>query len=95
MPSRDMKILVIDDSRIILTNISRMLSRMGVREENIHFSQNPKAAVTVSRRISFDVILCDFNFGKQINGKQVLEELIHYQSLSDKSVIPQPISELK
>ena len=86
MPSRDMKILVIDDSRIILTNISRMLSRMGVREENIHFSQNPKAAVTVSRRISFDVILCDFNFGKQINGKQVLEELIHYQSLSDKCV---------
>ena len=86
MPSQDMKILVIDDSRIILTNISRMLSRMGVREENIHFSHSPKAAVTISKRISFDVILCDFNFGKQMNGKQVLEELIHYNCLSDSCV---------
>ena len=78
-----MKVLAVDDSRIILVSIRQMLSIMGFREENIHLSQNPKAAVTLSRKIPFDVVLCDFNFGKQINGKQVLEELIHYRSLSD------------
>ncbi|WP_439145957.1 response regulator [Vibrio sp.] len=86
MFDQKMNALIIDDSPVILTNISRMLSRMGFREENIHFSQNPKAAVTLSRRIPFDVILCDFNFGEQINGKQVLEELIHFSSMSDSCV---------
>ncbi|MCY9826476.1 response regulator [Vibrio chagasii] len=84
MNLQEINVLILDDSSVILSSVSRMLSRMGVREENIYFSQDPKVGVTLSKRIAFDVLLCDFNFGPQINGKQVLEELIHYQCLLDR-----------
>ncbi|PMH46200.1 hypothetical protein BCU68_08620 [Vibrio sp. 10N.286.49.B3] len=81
-----MSALIVDDSPIILSNIRRMLLTTGFSDKNIFHAKDPKAAIWHCRKIKFDVVVCDYNFCTRLNGKQVFEELRHYQLINPQSV---------
>lgn len=85
MSLSEKKVLILDDSSVVLSTVSGILSKIGFNDKNILFSQKPKAGVTICRRDDFDVVICDFNFNQHLNGKQILEELLHYECLKDNS----------
>lgn len=86
MKISECKALVLDDSSTVISLTRGMLSSIGFKEDNILFSQNPKTGVLIAQRESLQLIVCDFNFNSTLNGRQVLEELEHYQCLSPSSV---------
>lgn len=79
---RQVNALVVDDSPVILSSIRRMLVQVGIIDKNIYHAKDPKAAIWHTRKISFDLIVCDYNFHAKLNGKQVFEELMHYNLIN-------------
>ncbi|PMH42149.1 hypothetical protein BCU68_14690 [Vibrio sp. 10N.286.49.B3] len=84
--SRHISALIIDDSPIILSSIRRMLLNMGLNDKLVYHAKDPKAAIWHCRKVKFDLVICDYNFFTRLNGKQVFEELKHYNLLSPESV---------
>ncbi|MGL4380911.1 MAG: response regulator [Vibrio sp.] len=82
----ELKVLVIDDAPIVLTSLRSMLLKLGFLEPNIVCSKTPRAAVFMAGRQKFDIFICDYNFGKGLNGKQIFEELKHYKLLKQEAV---------
>lgn len=78
-------VLVVDDSPVILSSIRRMLVKIGIQDNNIYHAKDPKAAIWHARKLSFDLIICDYNFHTKINGKQVFDELKHYHLIQSKA----------
>ncbi|NGZ15640.1 response regulator [Vibrio aestuarianus] len=81
----DVLALIVDDSPVILSSIRRMLISLGLSDKNIYHAKDPKAAIWHCRKISFDLIICDYNFFTRLNGKQVFEELQHYGLIKPES----------
>lgn len=65
--------LVIDDAPIVITSIRIMLRQMGLKDANISHNKDPSAAVYQAKNKFFDIFICDYNFGKSLNGKQIFE----------------------
>jgi len=82
----ELKVLVIDDAPIVLTSLRSMLLKLGFLEPNVVCSKSPRAAVFMAGRQKFDIFICDYNFGKGLNGKQIFEELKHYKLLKQEAV---------
>ncbi|MGL4225856.1 MAG: response regulator [Vibrio sp.] len=82
----ELKVLVIDDAPIVLTSLRSMLLKLGFLEPNVVCSKSPRAAVFMAGRQKFDIFICDYNFGKGLNGRQVFEELKHYKLLKQEAV---------
>lgn len=80
------KILIADDAPIILTSLRGMLIKLGFLDHNIFHTKSARACLFMASREKFDVIICDYNFGKGLNGKQVFEEFRHYKLLKDDAV---------
>ncbi|WP_028768521.1 response regulator [Shewanella fidelis] len=80
------KVLIIDDAPTFLFTIKSMLVKLGFLEANIFTSKSAKMALDLASNKSFDVVICDYNFGTGMNGKQLFEEFKHLNLLSDKSV---------
>lgn len=78
--------LVIDDAPVVITSIRIMLRKMGFKDENISHNKDPAAALHQAKNNIFDVFICDYNFGKLLNGKQVFEEIQHYKRLNSNSI---------
>ena len=70
--------LIVDDSAIVLSTIRNMLIHIGFSERSISIAKSPRVAMTITSDTIFDVIICDYNFGDTINGKQLFEELKQY-----------------
>lgn len=81
-----LKVLIIDDAPVVITSLRVMLLKLGFSDSNIQFSKTPKSAVFKANQEKFDVFICDYNFGKGMNGKQVFEELKHYKALKNDAV---------
>lgn len=82
----DLKILVADDSPLVLSNIRVILREMGAVEGNIFLSKEPKTIFSLCDQIEFNLIICDYNFGPHLNGKQIFDELKHYKKISETAV---------
>lgn len=78
--------LVIDDAPIVITSIRIMLRQMGLKDENISHNKDPGAAVYQAKNKFFDIFICDYNFGKSLNGKQVFEEVQHYKRINSSAI---------
>jgi CheY-like chemotaxis protein len=62
-----------------------MLVQVGIIDKHIYHAKDPKAAIWHARKISFDLIVCDYNFHAKLNGKQVFEELKHYNLIDSNT----------
>lgn len=82
----ELKVLIIDDAPIVITSLRTMLLKLGFLEANVLSSKSPRTAVFMAGRQKFDIFICDYNFGKNLNGKQVFEELRHYKLLKQEAV---------
>ncbi|EKO3993657.1 response regulator [Vibrio fluvialis] len=80
------EVLIVDDSTIVLSSLKLMLRNIGFKDNNIKFTSNPKTVVTLCKRYDFDIIICDYNFGNNLNGRQVFEELKHYKLIKSKTI---------
>lgn len=78
--------LVIDDAPIVITSIRIMLRQMGLKDENISHNKEPSASICQAKSKLFDIFICDYNFGKSLNGKQVFEEIQHYQCIKSSAI---------
>ena len=78
--------LIDDDSAIVLSTIRNMLIHIGFSERSISIAKSPRAAMTITSDTTFDVIICDYNFGDTINGKQLFEELKQSNRLKDDGI---------
>ncbi|MCL1147850.1 response regulator [Shewanella marinintestina] len=81
-----LKLLVIDDAPTFLFTIKSMLVKLGFLEVNVLTAKSAKLALDLASNKQFDVIICDFNFGTGMNGKQLFEEFKHLKLLTDESV---------
>lgn len=82
----ELKVLIIDDAPIVIASLRSMLLKLGFAEPNVTCSKSPRAAVLMASRQKFDIFICDYNFGKGLNGKQVFEELKHYKLIKQEAV---------
>ncbi|MGF1726422.1 response regulator [Photobacterium nomapromontoriensis] len=82
----ELKVLIADDAPIILSSLRGMLIKLGFLDHNIFHTKSARACLFMASREKFDVIICDYNFGKGLNGKQVFEEFKHYNLLKDDAV---------
>ena len=75
----DKRVLVIDDSIMIIQSLRGVLREIGFKDINIQHSETASKALYLSRQMQFDCILCDYNLVQGLNGKQFFEEIQHYQ----------------
>ncbi|CAK3030498.1 Response regulator [Vibrio crassostreae] len=78
--------LIVDDSAIVLSTIRNMLVHIGFSERLISIAKSPRIAMALTSDTTFDVIICDYNFGNTINGKQLFEELKQSKRLKDDGI---------
>ena len=78
--------LIVDDSSIVLSTIRNMLVHIGFSERLISIAKSPRIAMAITSDTTFDVIICDYNFGNTINGKQLFEELKQSKRLKDDGI---------
>ncbi|MCK8043525.1 response regulator [Shewanella sp. 1CM18E] len=81
-----LKVLIIDDAPTFLFTIKSMLVKLGFLETNVFTSKSAKMALDLATNKQFDVIICDYNFGVGMNGKQLFEEFKHLKLLTDTTV---------
>ncbi|WP_299807882.1 tetratricopeptide repeat-containing response regulator [uncultured Shewanella sp.] len=81
-----LKVLVVDDAPTFLFTIKSMLVKLGFLENNVQTCKSAKTALDLVSNKPFDVIICDYNFGTGMNGKQLFEEFRHLNLLSDEAV---------
>ncbi|NOJ07476.1 response regulator [Vibrio splendidus] len=86
MMFNQLKVLVVDDAPIVLSTIRNMLIHIGFSEKYIYIASSPKVAISLVNETPFHVIICDYNFGVGMNGKQLFEELKQTQKLKDDGV---------
>lgn len=76
-----LKVLIVDEAPVVISSVKAMLRQLGFTEENVYFSRSPKACIYMSSQDSFDIFFCSYSFGLGLNGKQILEELVHRKLL--------------
>ncbi|MDA0151784.1 response regulator [Vibrio sp. Makdt] len=86
MKLNQLNALIVDDSSIVLSTIRNMLIHIGFSERMISIAKSPRIAMTITSETTFDVIICDYNFGNTINGKQLFEELKQSNRLKDDGI---------
>ncbi|ABV86503.1 response regulator [Shewanella pealeana] len=83
---QSLKVLVVDDAPTFLFTIKSMLVKLGFLENSVQTCKSAKIALELVSNKPFDVIICDYNFGTGMNGKQLFEEFKHLNLLSDEAV---------
>ncbi len=84
---RQLKVLVADDAPPVQAFLKLMLRRQGFLDEHILQAKNGKECLRLAQAQPVDLILCDFNFGTGLNGRQILEELRHHGWINTSTVI--------
>ncbi|MEY8246847.1 MAG: response regulator [Bermanella sp.] len=78
------KFLIIDDFESFQKILKRLL--LGLNAQDIATASNGLQAVKSCQNNKYDVIFCDFDLGKGLNGLQVLEELRYHDLLKSSAV---------
>lgn len=81
------RVLLIDDSQVILNATRLMFLQHGCNNELIHLAKDSRAALNLCGRHQYDFILLDYNLGQGRDGLQLLEELNQYKLLGEHTVI--------
>ncbi|ROV59285.1 response regulator [Vibrio ponticus] len=82
----NLKVLIVDDASIVVVTLKSMLIKIGFNDRLISYCSSARASMQLARQEQYDLILCDYNLGRGMNGKQVFEEMKHHGLLHDKSV---------
>ncbi|GAB2657678.1 tetratricopeptide repeat-containing response regulator [Vibrio panuliri] len=82
----NLKVLIIDDASIVIVTLKSMLVKIGFNDRLINYCSTSRAGIQIARQEQYDLILCDYNLGRGMNGKQVFEEMRYHGLLHDKSV---------
>ncbi|WP_078926462.1 response regulator [Vibrio cincinnatiensis] len=69
------KVIVADDSSLVLSNIKLLLREIGFSSQNIYTAKDSKSLIKILSEEKIELIVCDFNFGDDMNGKQIYEEI--------------------
>jgi len=72
---KQLKFLIIDDASNFRKVLKSLLKEMGIH--HIHSVADTRTALRSIEEREYDVILCDYDFGKGQNGQQFLEEIMH------------------
>ncbi|ADN75638.1 response regulator receiver protein [Ferrimonas balearica DSM 9799] len=83
-----LRVLVADDAPPVQSFLRLMLRRQGFRDEHILLAKTGKECLRLAQEQTepVDIVLCDFNFGEGLNGRQILEELRHQHWICDTTV---------
>src|SRR3954469_11564491 len=71
---QQLRVLIADDQRFILSLMFHMLKEIGVKSENIHQAANGEEAMQVLGSLPLDLAICDVNMGPQ-NGLHLLKQI--------------------
>ncbi|MCG9595553.1 response regulator [Vibrio sp. Isolate25] len=71
-------VLIADDSPLVVTNLRILLRELGFSDRLIFTAKDVRSVYQTLREISIDLFICDYRFGKELNGKQIYEECCHY-----------------
>lgn len=80
----NLQALVVDDFDSFRTTLVKMLQSFGVKY--IETAETGTDCIQRCEAKQFDLILCDYNLGKDKNGQQVLEEMRHRKMLSPNAL---------
>ncbi|NLQ21385.1 response regulator [Shewanella sp. S-1] len=86
MNIKNHKILIVDDSQTVIYALKGMLREMGVKENNIMWAKESKSALNLLKLNKFKIVLCDYNLGSGLNGKQILDDIRHNKLLNFDSI---------
>ncbi|WP_042013180.1 response regulator [Aeromonas fluvialis] len=78
--------LIVDDAPVVVATLRVMLRKMGLLDDHIHSAKDARSALHLARNRAYDIIICDYNFGSGLNGKQIFEELSYYHLMTPRSV---------
>lgn len=70
-------VLIIDDAQAVISVVRTMLRSMGFSDNCIDYVKEGKSALNCIKTKKYDVIICDYNLGDGLNGRQLLEEIRH------------------
>jgi CheY-like chemotaxis protein/predicted negative regulator of RcsB-dependent stress response len=76
----NLRSLVVDDMATMRQNIRSQLGQLGI--PHVDQAATPDEAIRYIRKLSYDVIICDYNLNKETNGQQLLEFLRSQNILS-------------
>ena len=79
-------VLIIDDAQAVISVVRAMLRSMGFSDNNIDYAKEGKSALNCIKLKKYDVIICDYNLGDGLDGKQLLEEIRHGRLLGPDNV---------
>ncbi|AXY02846.1 response regulator [Vibrio alfacsensis] len=68
-------VLIVDDAPIVVLTLRNMLTKLGFSDKRIYTARLAKLAIPIAHNERIDLIICDYNFGRGMNGKQLFEEL--------------------
>ncbi len=81
---RNLKFLIVDDFDTFQKILKRLLH--GLSAQDIDMALSGAQAIKACQQQKYDVIFCDFDLGRGINGLQVLEELRYMELLKSSTV---------
>jgi CheY-like chemotaxis protein len=79
-------VLIIDDAQAVISVVRTMLRSMGFSDNCIDYVKEGKSALNFIKTKKYDVIICDYNLGDGLNGRQLLEEMRHGRLLGPDNV---------
>ncbi|MFN1533970.1 response regulator [Vibrio jasicida] len=79
-------ILIVDDAPIVVLTLRNMLTKLGFSDKRIFTARLARGAISIAHKEHIDLIICDYNFGRGMNGKQLFEELKHLKLLNYDTV---------
>ncbi len=71
---QQLRVLIADDQRFILSLMFHMLKELGVKSENIHQAATGDDALHILRSLPVDLAICDINMGPR-NGLYLLKQI--------------------
>ncbi len=85
-PFSQYNVLIVDDAPIVILTLRNMLIKHGFSDKRIFTARLAKGAISITHQERIDLIICDYNFGRGMNGKQLFEELKHLKLLNHDTV---------
>lgn len=82
----DLRVLVVDDSKLARRHIATVLGKIGVQETQVLQAENGKHAVELLEQQAFDVVFTDYNM-PQMDGEELLKYIRQHATLQDTPVI--------
>jgi two-component system chemotaxis response regulator CheY len=80
----NLKVLVVDDSKLSQKNICNVITQMGVRDDHIVTALNGKEAISYFEQTEFDLVITDLNM-PVMDGNELIE---YIRNESSQSYVP-------